>query len=148
MTTTWRVDLRAALVAVLEEQSVATPTLLRKVYPARPEAFNELPSAYVTLPERLTHDAGTRTRFAAPDITIVDGYRDNNQTVAQFDQLVDLLVDRFDLTGNVQRVAGSIIELASVTETDVQMVGPEKTVTYSGVILSFGEQTHIMEGRG
>lgn len=147
-TTTWRTDLRAALVGIMNDQIAATPTLLRKVYPARPESFKELPCAYIQLPERLTHDSQTRTRFAAPDIFIVDAYRDNVQGTAQFDQLIDLLVERFDLSANVQRIAGSIIELVSITETDIQMVGPEKTVTYPGIVLGLGEgKTFIMEGR-
>jgi hypothetical protein len=153
MATTWRVDLRAAFVAILEEQSTATPTLLRKVYPNRPASFGETPAAYVSnLPERITHDAGTRTRTSAPEVVLVDTYRDNQQTGDLLDQLVDLLVDRFDLPANVQRIPNTIIELASITDTDIEVVGRredagDKSVLYRGVILGFGEDTAIMEGR-
>lgn len=153
MATTWRVNLRAALVAILEDQSAATPTLLRKVYPNRPASFGETPCAYVSnLPERITHDAGTRTRRSAPQVMLVDTYRDNAQTGDLLDQLVDHLVDRFDLTGNVQRIANTIIELVSITDTDVEVTSTrtdamDKTVLYRGVLLDFGDSTAIMEGR-
>jgi hypothetical protein len=147
MATTWRVDLRAALVAILEDQSSATPTLLRKVWPNRPQSFGETPCAYVSnMNERIEHDAGTRRRTTTPQVVLVDSYRDNAQTGDLLDQLVDLLVDRFDLVGNVSRVANTIIELASVSDTDVEMLGTERTVSYRGVILGF-DRTIILEGR-
>lgn len=153
MATTWRVDLRAALVAILEDQSAATPSLLRKVYPNRPGSFGETPAAYVSnLPERITHDAGTRTRRSAPQVMVIDTYRDNQQTGDLLDQLVDLLVDRFDLPGNVSRIPGTIIELVSLTDTDVEVSSRredsmDKSVFYRGVLFDFGDSTAIMEGR-
>ena len=145
MPTTWRVNLVAALVGILEDQSTATPTLLRKVYSSRPQSFGETPCAYVSnRNERITHDAGTRTRFSAPEIVLVDSYRDNSQTGDLLDQLVDYLVDRFDT--NVTRIGNTIIELVSITDTDVEVVGPDKSLSYRGVILGLGNTT-IMEGR-
>ena len=145
MPTTWRVDLRAALVGILEDQSAATPTLLRKVYTNRPASFGETPCAYVgNMNERIEHDAGTRRRTSVPQIVLVDTYRDNIQTGDLLDQLVDYLVDRFD--DNVTRIGNTIIELVSVTDTDVEMVGAERTVTYRGVILGL-DRTIILEGR-
>lgn len=147
MATTWRVDLRAALVAILEDQSAATPTLLRKVWPNRPQSFGETPCAYVsTIPERVEHDAGTRRRTSTPQVVLVDSYRDNAQTGDLLDQLVDYLVDRFDLPGNVSRVPNTIIEIVSISDTDVEVNGPEKSLTYRGVVLGF-DRTIILEGR-
>ena len=151
--TTWRVDLRAALVAILEDQSTATPTLLRRVYPNRPASFPETPCAYVSnLPERITHTDQTRTRRSAPQVMLVDSYRDNQQTGDLLDQLVDLLVERFDLPGNVQRIPNTIIEIVSITDTDIEVTGRredsmDKSVLYRGVLLDFGDSTAIMEGR-
>lgn len=146
MVTTWRVDLRAALVGILEDQSTATPTLLRKVHPNRPGSFGELPCAYVSnLPERITYDAQTRTRRSAPQVIVVDAYRDNQQTGDSLDQLVDFLVERF--TTDVQRIPNTIIELVSINDIDVESAGPDKSITYRGVLFDFSDRTFIMEGR-
>jgi hypothetical protein len=142
MTTTWRQDAVNAIVAILQDEATANPTLLRKVYSSRPGSFGETPVAYVgPRSESIAHDSGTRTRtFDGLTVTIVD------QTGDLLDNLVDNLVDRFDLFGNVQRVGSSIIELASVSDVDISVDGPDKSILYRGVVFSFG-RTFKMEGR-
>lgn len=148
--TTWRADLVAALVAILNDQRTATPTLLRKVYASQPGAFNELPVAYVgARPEAITHDASTRTRTIQTEVWVVDTYAgDNVQDGDRMDQLVDALVDRFDVPGNVQRVGSSIIELTSVTDTDYPVTNPVtgQVTNYRACVFTFGKNAKL-EGR-
>lgn len=148
MTTTWRQDVVSAIVAILQEESTANPTLLRKVYSSRPGSFGETPVAYVGgRSEVIDHDAGTRTRtMAGLTFTIVDSYRDNAQTGDLLDELVDNIVDRFDLSTNVQRVGSSILEITAVTDVDVNVEGPDKTVAYRGVVFTLA-RTFKPEGR-
>lgn len=121
--TTFRSDLVAAHLAILAEQVTASPTLLKKVYSARPGAYNELPLAFIgPRPETIEHDSGNRMRTIPLEVWVVDSYAgDNSQTGDRLDQLVDLLMDRYDLPANVQRVPSAIIELTSIDETDIEV---------------------------
>lgn len=142
--TTFRRDVRAALVTILQAQATATPDLLKKVEPSRPGGFGEVPCAYVSnLTETITWTAGTRTRILdGAEITIVDSYRE--ATADGLDQLVDLLVDRFNT--NVQAVGNAIIELSRVQDTEVAVEGSERTTMYRAVVLTLG-RTAKWEGR-
>lgn len=150
MTTSWRSDLVAAHVTILEAQSAATPTLLRKVYRTRPGSYNELPLAFVGgRPETLTHDAGTRTRTIGIEVWIVDSYAgDNQQDGDRMDDLIDALVDLYDDPSNVQRVGSSIIELTSITDTDLEVTNAASGTTtfYRACVLTFGKSSKL-EGR-
>lgn len=146
--TTFRADIGDLLVTILEEQKTATPDHLRKVERARPGSFGELPCAYVSSrSERITWNAGSRVRtMTGLTVTVVDAYRDNMQTGDLLDELVDYLVDRFNEHSNVQRLPGSKLELNSVTDADIDNTGPDRTVTYRGVVLGF-DTTFKVEGR-
>jgi hypothetical protein len=149
VTTTWRADVTAAVVAILNDEVAANPTLLRKAYPSRPGSFGETPAAYISgRAESITHDSGTRTRtFDGLTFTIVDSYRDNIQTTDPLDDVVDNLVDRFDIITNVQRIASSIIEITSIVDVDVELLRPDgTTVAYRGVVFTLG-RTAKLEGR-
>jgi hypothetical protein len=141
MPTTFRQDLRAALVAVLTEFRVENPGLLRAVHAARPESLGELPAAYVgSFAETITHTAGTRERAMRPSVLVVDTLEENAETARRLDVLVDLLVDRF--TANVRRIGTSIIEPVSVTDGELA-VGD---AFYRTVEIGF-DRTSIREGR-
>jgi hypothetical protein len=141
MPTTFRQDLRAALVAVLTEFRVENPGLLRAVHAARPESLGELPAAYVgPFAETITHTAGTRERAMRPSVLVVDTLEENAETAQRLDVLVDLLVDRF--TANVRRIGTSIIEPVSVTDGELA-VGD---AFYRTVEIGF-DRTSIREGR-
>ena len=146
--TTFRSDLVAALKTVLDAQVTATPTQLRAVYRARPGAFSELPCAYVgSRDERITYTAGQRTRtFAGLSVVLVDTFTDGTEVSDRMDDLVDLLVDRF--TTNYAAVAGggSITQLSSVTDTELELAGPSGPVVYRAAILGF-DGTFVGEGR-
>lgn len=146
MATTFRADVRSALVAILQDQQTATPTLLRKVWPSRTGGFTgELPCAYVSnLTETITWTAGTRTRVLdGAEIILVDTYGSEGM-IDRLDQLVDKLVDRFN--DNVQRVGNAIIELTRVTDTEVEVVSAGATTYYRAVALSLA-RTAKWEGR-
>jgi hypothetical protein len=142
--TTFRADARAALVAILEAQATASPTLLRKVEASRPGSFPELPCAYVSnLTETITWSAGVRTRLIdGAEVTIVDTYREAVHD--GLDQLVDLLVDR--LNDATQQVGNAIIELSRVADAEVEVQGTERTTYYRAVVLTLG-RTAKWEGR-
>ena len=149
MTTTFRDDIVAALVVILEAQVTATPTLLRKVYASRPGSFAELPVAWVgSRSEDITHDSGTRTRtFSGLTVTIAD----NSTTESgpdRLDQLVDALVDRF--TAAVSAVPGTILECTSVADTEIELVGSvdgaPRSSYYRAVEFRFA-RTFVKEGR-
>lgn len=144
--TTWRADLVAAHVAILGAQATATPTILRRVYSSRPGAFGETPVAYIAdRNENVTHDSGTRTRTILLEVVLVDAFRDNITTGDLLDQLVDLLVDRYDAA--TQYIPGTIIELTSIRDTDIDVKSAEgTTVFYRGVVMTFGKSA-ILEGR-
>lgn len=149
MPTTFRAQVVAAHVAILGDQKTATPTLLRKVTSSRPGSFSELPLAYVgSRDESITHDAGTRTRtFDGLTVELVDAFADATQTEDRLDQLVDYLVDRYDLPGNVQRVPNTIIELTSVADGELAVEsGNGQSTFYRRVTLTFA-RTAIKEGR-
>ena len=144
----WRVDAVAGVMAVLQAQKTATPTQLRAVYSSRPGSFPEVPAAYIgPRDERITYTAGTRTRtLSGLAVVVVDSQPDAQQTGDRLDALVDLLVDRF--TAAYAQVAGgnSILQLSSISDTDVDVGATGGPILYRGVILGFGD-TFITEGR-
>lgn len=148
MVTTFRSDSVAAHVAILTAQKTATPTQLRAVYASRPGSFPELPAAYVgNRDERITHPGGQmRTRtMAGLTVVLVDSFADNIETGDRLDDLVDLLVDRYEAA--YAQIAGgnNIIQLSSVSDTELEQTG-DPVVVYRAVVLGFGE-SFITEGR-
>lgn len=142
--TTFRADTRAALVAVLEAEKAASPTLLRQVWAARPGGFAEVPAAYVSnMTEAITWTAGTRTRLMdGAEVTIVDSYREGSSDL--LDQLVDKLIDRFSAATTA--IANAIIEPTRVADSEVSVEGAERTTYYRAVVISLG-RTAKWEGR-
>ena len=147
MSTTFRADIVTAVLAVLNAQKTATPTQLRAVYAARPGSFSELPCAYLgPRDETIRHGAQLRTRtMTGLTVFIVDAFMDATETADRLDLLVDLLVDRFTAAYAQVPGGGSILQMTSVSDTEVE-VGGEVPVHYRGCVLSFGE-TFVTEGR-
>lgn len=145
MTTTFRRDTRSALVTILEAQSTATPTLLRKVEATRPGSFAEVPCAYISnLTEDVSWTAGVRTRLmSGAEITIVDSYREAAHD--GLDQLVDLLLDRFN--DAVQQIPNAILEVTRVADVEVAVESSTgNTLYYRGVAITLGKAAK-WEGR-
>jgi hypothetical protein len=97
MPTTFRSDVAAGLVTILEAFKSANPTLIGSVHRARPEGYTgDYPIAFVeTRNEQVSHTQGVRTRLMAPSVAVVGEYRLNAEHMDVFDDLVDALLDHF-----------------------------------------------------
>lgn len=148
MTTTFRADVTAGVVAVLQAQQAATPDKLRAVYSSRPGSFPELPAAYIgNADERITYSGQLRTRtMVGMTAVLVDVYADSIESGDRLDVLVDLLVERFTAAYAQVSGGGSILALSSVSDAEVEVSGVNGPILYRGVILGFGE-SFITEGR-
>lgn len=94
MPTTFRHDLVAGIVTMLNRVKTAHPDLLLAVYPARPEGFPDLPCAFVdSRPESIKQDVDTRTRLISLSFVVVRRMTTNAEAMAAFDILVDYIVD-------------------------------------------------------
>jgi len=146
--TTFRSDTVAGVLTILNAQITATPTQLRKAYSSRPGSFPETPCAYIGgRDETITYTAGTRARtMTGLTVTVVDVFADATETGDRLDDLVDLLVDRFTAAHSAITSGQSILQLSTVTDTEVELTGPTGAGIYRGVVLGFGE-TFIREGR-
>ncbi|MEK0431261.1 MAG: hypothetical protein RL139_1065 [Gemmatimonadota bacterium] len=142
MTTTFRADVAAGLVTILEAFQTANPTSLRSVHRARPEGFTgDYPIAFVEgRAESITHTSGVRTRTMTPSVSVVGEYRLNGEHMDEFDALVDALVDHFTASPHV--VTGTIWDQMSVEDYDEQ-IGEQLR---PAVRFTFGNLS-IQEGR-
>jgi len=153
MTTTFRSDVVAAVMAVLQAQQTATPDQIRAVYSTRPGSFTETPCAYIGGRDETVSFSGGRAgyglmerRMVGLTVTLVDTFLDPTAASDRLDDLVDLLVTRF--ASAYAQVAGgsSILQLASVTDTEIEIArsdGP--SIVYRGAVLGFSE---TFESRG
>lgn len=114
--TTFRVDLIAGMLSMVDAFMATNPTLLRHRYKVKPASFTtDLPCAYIDLrPEAITFANGLRDRVISPSVVIVDELTDNGETMGRFDVLVDALVDHF--TGYPHLVAGTVWDRMSVAD--------------------------------
>ena len=141
MPTTFRHDISAGIVSVLNTFIAAHPTLLLRAYGAQPPGFPDLPAAYVdTTPEAIHHDSGTRTRLMSPSVVVCWRITDNEETMDRIDLLVDLLVDAF--TASPQFVLGTIWSDMTIADEDA----PFGNYDLAGVRFTFQNIT-IQEGR-
>lgn len=103
MATTFRADIVSGLKTVLDEFHAAHGDLLREVFRTRPESYDKTtPFAYIDRwAEDIDHDAGIRERLTTPAVVVVDRLTTNDETLARFDTLIDLLVDHFTAHPNV-----------------------------------------------
>ena len=109
MPTTFRQDIVAGLVTILDGFKTANPTLLRHTFSARPPGFNtDLPCAFVgPRPETATHSQGIRTRtLSGLSVSFVDRLTDNAETMTRMDVLVDAFADY--LTARPHVIPGTI----------------------------------------
>jgi hypothetical protein len=142
MTTTFRQDVRAGLVSLLNGFKTANPTMLGSVLPSRPEGFTgDYPIAFPdSQPESIVHDSGTRTRLMTPAVAVVAEKTLNAEEQARFDILVDTLLDYF--TANPHIVTGTIWDQMTI-EDYAEVIGEQYR---PGVRFTFGNLS-IQEGR-
>ena len=92
MATTFRADIVAGIMSVLNAYCTAHPDQLVRAYRAKPlnVAAGDLPAAYVDLRnEVVTHSEGVRVRVMSPTIVVVDRAIDNLETGDRMDPLID-----------------------------------------------------------
>lgn len=97
MATTFRQDLRTALVTMLDAFIAANSTLLRRSEAVRPASIvGDLPIGFVDgIRESARYDVQTRGRTATAELLFVSPIGDNAETVVRHDVLVDKLYDHF-----------------------------------------------------
>lgn len=96
--TTFREQLVAGIMAVLTQFIAANPTMLRKVYGARPGSLagSELPAAYIgSRDATFTYPNSIRQTHFTVIVGVVDAVPDGPQAVARHDILLDGLVGAF-----------------------------------------------------
>jgi len=152
MATTWRSDVVAAIRTVLVAQQTADAASLRLIFNARPGSFPETPCAYIgNRDETIRYGGQLRTRtFTGLTVVLVDRLADATETADRLDDLVDALVERFTAAYAAVAGGGSLLQLTSVSDTDIVLTGDQAAVTYRGCILGFGDPanpTFITEGR-
>ena len=143
MATTFRSDVADRLVTVLTAYQTAHPTLLKRVYRARPAGSPDVPYAFIgDRSESITHTQGTRTRIVdGLSFVVVDKISDNAETAQRMDTLVDGLVEH--LTSYPQLGAtDSIWSRLRVTDEDY----PFGDYDLTSVRFAFPDIS-IMEGR-
>jgi hypothetical protein len=142
MPTTFRADIRAGLLTIIDAYITANPTLLRKRFRSRPPSVvNDLPYAYIDFPpETVTHDSGTRTRAMDPAIVLVDQPSDNGEVLDRFDVLTDSFLDHLSDYPHV--ASNTIWSRMTVTQTTEE----HDDRPYPAVRFAFDELS-IMEGR-
>jgi hypothetical protein len=148
LNTTFRQDVHAGIVTTLGTFRTANPTLLRKVWHARPGSFTlgELPCAVLgSMTESITTMNGIRQRrMDGFTIEIVDRSPDNEEADDRMNALIDALMDY--VTGAYHMASGtSIVEPIGVTDGDTGAISEGSNVFwYSNVI---GFRAYVMEGR-
>lgn len=104
---TFRRDIADGILSMVNTFIAANPSLLVRVYRARPPGLADFPCAYIeNRPEDVVHDVQTRTRVMSPSLVVVDRITDNAETMLRMDILVDKLLDQ--ITATPQLVLGTI----------------------------------------
>lgn len=142
MATSFRQQLRAGCLTVLNTYKTANPTLLPNIYDYPPESFTT-PCAYVekTVNEKIEHDASTRRRVLTVNVVLVTKLMSNDQATGEQDVLVDGLVDEFTATPNAASTT-TMIQPVSVTDTEITA---GEGVRYAGAVITI--EGSIQEGR-
>lgn len=142
MSTTFRKDVRAGLVTLLQAFKTANPTMAGDVLSARPENFTgDYPIAFVdSVPESASHSVGVRTRLMSPTIVFVTEESLNAQEMDAFDLLVDAFMDKLTATPHI--VTGTIWDAVTLEDYTEEIGSPPATrpaVRFTIVNLSIGE---------
>lgn len=146
MTTTFRQDVTAGLVTILDAFIAANPDMLRRSERVRPPSvIGDLPVAYVdSRAESITHDTQIRTRTMRPSVVVVSAITDNEETVVRHDVLVDALIDHF--TASPHLITGTVWEDMSVTDEDFSVETANGDRHFYATRFTFEDVT-IQEGR-
>jgi hypothetical protein len=146
MATTFRQDITAGLVTILDAFITANPTLLRRSVRSRPPSVvGDLPVGFVdSRSEAIGHDVGVRTRTMSPSVVVVSPVADNSETVVRHDVLVDALVDHF--TTYPHLISGTIWDRMTVNDEDYSVDTDTGSRHFYATRFTF-ENVSIQEGR-
>jgi hypothetical protein len=142
MPTSFRQQVRAGCLSVLNTYQAANPSLLSTVYDYPPESF-ATPCAYVDkrVSERLNHSSGIRSRVVSVNVVIVNKLMSNDQVTGEQDVLVDGLLDAFTADPHA---ASSTTLIEPTAVDDIEIPGGEG-VRYAGAVITI--EGSIQEGR-
>lgn len=147
LNTTFRSDIHAGLIATLAAFRAANPTILRKIWHARPASYTlgELPCAVVgNLTESITTLNGIRQRrMDGFTVEIVDRAPDSQEADDRMNLLVDAIMDHLT-AGYHMASPKSIVEPIGVTDGDAGITEGTNLAWYSNVIVF---RAYIAEGR-
>jgi len=146
---TFRTDLVAHLMTVANTYRAANPTLLRRVWSARPGSFGEVPCVYVGRRDEDSpdDDTGTYTRNISVEVIAVDVFGDNEQTTDRMDVLVDPLTSAYRSAWSASVAGGIIDRVGLVLDGEIAVTNPTTNVTtyYRSATLTVA--AHVQEGR-
>ena len=148
LNTTFRQDVHAGIVSTLNAFRSANPTLLRKVWHARPGSYTlgELPCAVLgNLSESIATANGIRQRnFDGFTVDLVDRSPDNEEADDRMNQLVDAMLDY--LTAAYHSASGtSIVEPIGVTDGDSGAISEGSNLYWYSNVITF--RAYVAEGR-
>jgi hypothetical protein len=138
-TDTFRAEIGDGIMAVFAAVQAHDADLLKEYHRARPASISEFPAAYIdNRPERIVHDAGTRTRTMNPSIVLVDSIGDNEEASRRFDELVDVMVEYLTLAP--QLATGTIWSNATVDDEPASL----GDLGYAAVRISLQDITRMV----
>jgi hypothetical protein len=148
MPSTFRQDVTARLVVILDAFIVANPTYMRRSERARPPSIvGDMPVGFVdNRPEIISHDVGLRDRVMSPSVLVVSPIGDNVETVVSHDQLVDLLVDHFTDYPYVASASSGVWDEMTVSDEDYPVDTDTGTRHFYATRFTF-QNVRIKEGR-
>jgi hypothetical protein len=115
--TTWRTDLAAGLLSLVQAYATANPTLLRAVSRRRPAGVPETPYAYIGgRSESLNFTGQIMQRVVDVPVVILDVTPDNMENATRVDALVDALITVFK--DNPHGVANALFTPRSVQDIE------------------------------
>lgn len=147
LNTTFRQDVHAGLVSTLNAFRVANPTLVRKVWHARPDSYTlgELPCLVLgNLTETISTANGIRQRqFTGVTVEVVDRAPDSQEADDRMNQVIDAMLDYLTAAFHMGS-ATSIVEPIGVDDGDRGLIRESTVYWYSNVITF---RAYVAEGR-
>ena len=148
LNTTFRSDVYAAAQTLMSTFRAANPTLVRKVWPARPDSFTlgDLPCVVLgNFTERINTTQGVRQRMMDGfTVEVVDRAPLANEAALRMTGLVDAILDY--LTANYHAASGtSIVEPIGVTDGDTGAIGEGTNLFWFSNLIMF--RAYVSEGR-
>ncbi len=146
--TTFRRDVHEGIIATLTAWMAANPTLLRRVWAARPASFTlgDLPCAVIgNMSETITVMNGVRRRqMDGFTVDVVDRAPDGQEAGVRMNALVDGLMDY--VSDAYHSASGtSIVEPISVQDGDSGLIAEGSNVYWYSNVIMF--RAYIVEGR-